>query len=102
MSLPEPPPGWRFDPFADARFGRSLFEMRGSDRLEPWPDDPRLKIVAVSPPAGGSMASGSFPAWPADVPVDTPRRIMRAAALASTMLQSPWIGQTQGPPKLKP
>ena len=28
-----PPPGYRFDPFADARLGRSLFQMRAEDWL---------------------------------------------------------------------
>lgn len=30
---PDPPPGWKFDAFADVRQGKSLFEMR---RPEDW------------------------------------------------------------------
>lgn len=33
-----PPPGYRFDAFADARMGRSLFDMRADDWLVPVPD----------------------------------------------------------------
>lgn len=33
--LPEPPPGYRFNPFADAMMGRSLFDLVPSDWLEP-------------------------------------------------------------------
>lgn len=31
------PPRFRLDPFADARLGRSLFEMRPEDWFEPLP-----------------------------------------------------------------
>jgi len=31
--VPSPPPGFRFDPFADVRMGKSLFQMRAEDWL---------------------------------------------------------------------
>lgn len=34
---PKPPPGFRFDAFADARMGRSLFQMQPEDWLVPEP-----------------------------------------------------------------
>jgi len=41
---PEPPKGFRFDPFADARMGVSLFQMQPEDWLVPVdkekPDEP--------------------------------------------------------------
>lgn len=38
MPAPKAPPGYRFDPFADARMGRSLFQMAPEDWLVPDPE----------------------------------------------------------------
>ncbi len=37
MSVPQPPPGFKFDPFADIRLGRSLFELSADDWFVPDP-----------------------------------------------------------------
>lgn len=50
MSAPEPPPGFRFDAFADVRMGRSLFELGAEDWLVPIPAGEDVEIIYESPP----------------------------------------------------
>lgn len=56
MARAAPLPGWRFDPFADVRLGKSLFEMSPDDWLAPETGTPAVAPADVSQPPAPETA----------------------------------------------